>query len=91
MSVKVAGPNVEGGAFRCGLHGDKEFVTSDVNKWLEHIAKDGDHTMSGQKPCGLCGTMHKFEDEPAGLHVFCPNCKKAIIKQSQKESSKAKK
>lgn len=92
MSVKSSGPLQEGGAFRCGLHGDKEFVTTDPAKWREHISQDDKyHSQFGQKPCTMCGTLHKFDDEPAGDAVFCDKCKPKLAKLFSKEPSKSKK
>ena len=71
---------LDGGPFRCGLHGDKEFVTTDPNKWADHLASEGDHSMCGQKPCGMCGKMHVFENEPAANLVFCDKCKPKFAK-----------
>lgn len=91
MSATTTKGALDGGPFRCGLH-DKEFVTTDPVKWSNHLSSDGDHSMSGQKPCTMCGSMHVFEDEPAGNAVFCDKCKPKLSKLfSGKEPSKAKK
>lgn len=95
MSVKSGGTaTLDGGPFRCGNHGDKEFVTTDPDKWFAHIAQESDHVMSGKKPCSMCGKMHEFTEEPAGNAVYCDNCKKKLTKVfagASKTESKSKK
>jgi hypothetical protein len=87
MSVTTKG-TVDGGPFRCGKH-DKEFVTTDPAKWLDHLTADGEHTMSGIKPCAICHKMHEFEAEPAGESVLCDKCKSNMTKTYNKLASAA--
>ena len=70
---------VEGsGVFKCAHEShQKEFVTTDIKKFNEHIAK-GDHTYYGVAPCAVCDTPVKFDLLPVCKKPVCAKCKKEL-------------
>ena len=79
--------SVEGGAFRCDLHVDKEgnsFKTTSVQDWNAHCstAIDPPHEEEGNFRCDTCGDtyhaklpFHKLgADGSKGIHFTCNEC-----------------
>lgn len=80
---------LEGGSFKCGLHGKTEFVTADPEVWTKHRLEHEtiQHTFFGRKPCATCGKITTFDNEPEGINSFCPKCKDKLIKDFKKDSN----
>jgi predicted RNA-binding Zn-ribbon protein involved in translation (DUF1610 family) len=79
--------SVEGGAFRCFMHTDKEgkpFETLDIEDWNAHCstAIDPPHEEEADYTCEQCGDIyhaklpfHKLaQDGSKGIHFTCNDC-----------------
>jgi len=74
--VEVPNIIVEGGDFKCFIHG---FGTDKIEEWDKHCI-DTKHTVSGETSCIDCGHKVYFENKPfRGTGkvpiVFCEKCK----------------
>jgi uncharacterized paraquat-inducible protein A len=70
---------VEGsGIFKCAHEShEKEFTTTDLKKFNEHITK-GNHTYYGTAPCAVCDAPVNFESLPVGKKPVCKKCKEEL-------------
>jgi len=75
-----AGPTVEGGEYRCGVH---DFITTDTEEWYQHMEnKDNGHTENGTSECIFCHAANIPFDVPwtrpgTVKGAVCDTCKEA--------------
>lgn len=70
---------VEGsGPFTCtnASHKGQPYSTTNLDEFNKHLATPG-HKPYGQKPCSICGTIVKFQNQEAAQvkGVLCDKCK----------------
>ena len=78
--------SVEGGAFRCDIHLDKNgigFSTSKIDEWNHHCSTVEGHREEGETNCPDCNTLIKFSipfkplavDGSKGIGpIWCDQC-----------------